>query len=106
LLVLINAFVGGMVGIERTVVPLVGTEEFRIGSEVVVFSFIIAFGVIKALLNLVSGLLADRFTRKMVLVAGWVVGLPVPFMLAWGRPGRGSSRRTCSLGSARGSRGR
>jgi MFS family permease len=84
LLVLINAFVGGMVGIERTVVPLVGTEEFRIGSEVVVFSFIIAFGVIKALLNLVSGLLADRFTRKMVLVAGWVVGLPVPFMLAWG----------------------
>jgi MFS family permease len=84
LLVLINAFVGGMVGIERTVVPLVGTEEFGIGSEVVVFSFIIAFGLIKALLNLASGLLADRFTRKMVLVAGWVVGLPVPFMLAWG----------------------
>jgi MFS family permease len=84
LLVLINAFVGGMVGIERTVVPLVGTEEFGIGSEVVVFSFIIAFGLIKALLNLASGRLADRFTRKMVLVAGWVVGLPVPFMLAWG----------------------
>jgi MFS family permease len=84
LLVLINAFVGGMVGIERTVVPLVGTEEFGIGSEVVVFSFIIAFGLIKALLNLASGLLADRFTRKMVLVAGWIVGLPVPFMLAWG----------------------
>jgi MFS family permease len=84
LLVLINAFVGGMVGLERTIVPLVGTEEFRIGSEVVVFSFIIAFGLIKALLNLASGLLADRFTRKMVLVAGWIVGLPVPFMLAWG----------------------
>jgi MFS family permease len=84
LLVLINAFVGGMVGVERTVVPLVGTEEFRIGSEVVVFSFIIAFGLIKALLNLASGLLADRFTRKVVLVAGWIVGLPVPFMLAWG----------------------
>jgi MFS family permease len=84
LLVLINAFVGGMVGLERTVVPLVGTEEFGIGSEVVVFSFIIAFGLIKAFLNLASGLLADRFTRKMVLVAGWIVGLPVPFMLAWG----------------------
>jgi MFS family permease len=84
LLVLINAFVGGMVGIERTVVPLVGTEEFGIGSEVVIFSFIIAFGLIKALVNLASGLLADRFTRKMVLVAGWIVGLPVPFMLAWG----------------------
>ena len=84
LLVLINAFVGGMVGLERTVVPLVGTEEFGIGSEVVVFSFIIAFGLIKALLNLASGALADRFTRRSVLIAGWLVGLPVPFMLAWG----------------------
>jgi MFS family permease len=84
LLVLVNAFVGGMVGLERTVVPLVGTEEFRIGSEVVVFSFIIAFGLVKAVLNLVSGVLADRFTRKAVLVAGWIIGLPVPFMLAWG----------------------
>jgi MFS family permease len=84
LLVLVNAFVGGMVGLERTVVPLVGTEEFGIGSEVVVFSFIMAFGVVKAFLNLASGLLADRFTRKAVLVAGWIAGLPVPFMLAWG----------------------
>jgi MFS family permease len=84
LLVLVNAFVGGMVGLERTVVPLIGTSEFRIGSEVVVFSFIITFGLIKACVNLVSGLLADRYTRKTVLVAGWVVGLPVPFMLAYG----------------------
>ena len=84
LLVLVNAFVGGMVGLERTVVPLVGTEEFGITSDVVVFSFIMAFGVVKAFLNLASGLLADRFTRKAVLVAGWVAGLPVPFMLAWG----------------------
>jgi MFS family permease len=84
LLVLINAFVGGMVGLERTVVPLIGTEEFGIGSEVVVFSFIITFGLVKACVNLVSGLLADRYTRKTVLVAGWVVGLPVPFMLAYG----------------------
>jgi MFS family permease len=84
LLVLVNAFVGGMVGLERTVVPLVGTEEFHIGSEVVIFSFIIAFGLVKAFLNLASGWLADRFTRRTVLVAGWLVGLPVPFMLAWG----------------------
>lgn len=84
LLVLVNAFVGGMVGLERTVVPLVGTEEFGIGSEVVVFSFIIAFGLVKSVLNLASGVLADRFTRKTVLVAGWIAGLPVPFMLAWG----------------------
>ncbi len=84
LLVLVNAFVGGMVGLERTVVPLIGTEEFGIGSEVVVFSFIITFGLVKACINLVSGVLADRFTRKTVLVAGWVVGLPVPFMLGYG----------------------
>ena len=84
LLVLVNAFVGGMVGLERTVVPLVATEEFRIGSEIVIFSFIVAFGLVKAFLNLASGWLADRFTRKRVLVAGWLVGLPVPFMLAWG----------------------
>ncbi|HXW05939.1 MAG TPA: MFS transporter [Vicinamibacterales bacterium] len=84
LLVLVNAFVGGMVGLERTVVPLIGTHEFGIGSEVVVFSFIITFGLIKACVNLVSGLLADRYTRKTVLVAGWVIGLPVPFMLAYG----------------------
>ena len=84
LLVLVNAFVGGMVGLERTVVPLIGTQEFGIGSEVVVFSFIITFGLIKACVNLVSGWLADRVTRKTVLVAGWLVGLPVPFMLAYG----------------------
>ena len=84
LLVLINAFVGGMVGLERTVVPLIGTEEFGIGSEVVVFSFIITFGLVKACVNLISGVLADRFTRKTVLVAGWIVGLPVPFMLGYG----------------------
>ena len=84
LLVLVNAFVGGMVGLERTVVPLIGTEEFRIESAVVVFSFIITFGIIKASVNLISGLLADRFTRKNVLVAGWVVGLPVPFLLGYG----------------------
>lgn len=84
LLVLVNAFVGGMVGLERTVVPLVGTEEFRIASEVVVFSFIVAFGVVKGVTNLLAGVLAQRFTRKAVLVAGWLVGLPVPFMLGWG----------------------
>lgn len=84
LLVLVNAFVGGMVGLERTVVPLVGTEEFSIGSEVMVFSFIIAFGVVKAFTNLASGVLADRFTRKKILILGWLAGLPVPFLLGWG----------------------
>jgi MFS family permease len=81
LLVLINAFVGGMVGIERTVVPLIGAEEFGIASTTLVVSFIVSFGVVKAFANLISGQLADRWGRKRVLVLGWIVGLPVPFMI-------------------------
>jgi MFS family permease len=83
LLVLINAFVGGMVGLERTVVPLIGSEEFKIASTTLVVSFIVSFGVIKALANLVSGHLADVWGRKRVLVIGWLFGLPVPFMVMW-----------------------
>jgi MFS family permease len=83
LLILINAFVGGMVGIERTVVPLIGSEEFGIASTTIVVSFIVSFGVVKALANLVSGQLADSWGRKRVLVLGWLVGLPVPFMIVW-----------------------
>jgi MFS family permease len=83
LLILINAFVGGMVGIERTVVPLIGSEEFGIASTTLVVSFIVSFGVVKALANLVSGQLADAWGRKRVLVLGWLVGLPVPFMIIW-----------------------
>jgi MFS family permease len=76
LLVLINAFVGGMVGIERTVVPLIGSEEFRISSTTLVVSFIVSFGVVKACANLASGQLADKWGRKRV-------HLPVPFMIIW-----------------------
>jgi MFS family permease len=83
LLVLINAFVGGMVGLERTVVPLIGSEEFKLASTTLVVSFIVSFGVIKALANLVSGHLADIWGRKRVLVVGWLFGLPVPFMVMW-----------------------
>lgn len=83
LLILINAFVGGMVGIERTVVPLIGAEEFGIASTTLVVSFIVSFGVVKALANLVSGQLADMWGRKRVLILGWLFGLPVPFMIIW-----------------------
>jgi MFS family permease len=81
LLVLINAFVGGMVGIERTVVPLIGSEEFGLASTTLVVSFIVSFGIVKALANLVSGQLADKWGRKRVLVLGWMFGLPVPLMI-------------------------
>ncbi|OHV87818.1 MFS transporter [Mesorhizobium sp. ORS 3428] len=83
LLVLINAFVGGMVGIERTVVPLIGAEEFGIASTTLVTSFIVSFGVVKACANLVSGQLADKWGRKRVLILGWLFGLPVPFIIIW-----------------------
>jgi MFS family permease len=81
LLLLINAFVGGMVGIERTVVPLLGANEFHIQSTALITSFIVSFGVVKALANLVSGQLADSWGRKRVLIVGWLIGLPVPFMI-------------------------
>jgi MFS family permease len=84
LLVLLNAFVGGMVGLERTVVPLIGSQEFRIASTTIVVSFIVSFGVVKAFANLISGHLADLYGRKHLLVAGWLFGLPVPFMIGWG----------------------
>ncbi len=83
LLIVINAFVGGMVGIERTVVPLIGAEEFGIASTTLIVSFIVSFGVVKAFANLVSGQLADTWGRKRVLILGWLFGLPVPFMLIW-----------------------
>jgi MFS family permease len=81
LLVLINAFVGGMVGIERTVVPLIGSQEFGIASTTLVVSFIVSFGLVKAFANLISGQLADKWGRKRVLVLGWLVGLPFPLII-------------------------
>jgi MFS family permease len=88
LLVLVNAFVGGMVGLERTVVPLVGSQEFGLVLRTAIFSFIVSFGIVKAFSNLLSGALADRIGRKKVLVAGWILGVPVPFMImfapSWG----------------------
>ena len=88
LLLLVNAFVGGMVGLERTVVPLIGSEEFQIASTAIVASFIVSFGVVKACANLISGHLADIYGRRYLLILGWLFGLPVPFMIAWG-PGWG-----------------
>jgi MFS family permease len=81
LLILVNAFVGGMVGIERTVVPLIGSVEFGIESTTLITSFIVSFGVVKAFANLISGQLADTWGRKNVLVVGWLLGLPVPFII-------------------------
>jgi MFS family permease len=81
LLVIINAFVGGMVGLERSIVPLLGQRAFGLASTTAVLSFIMSFGVVKALANLFAGRLGDRIGRKGVLVVGWLVGLPVPLLI-------------------------
>jgi MFS family permease len=83
LLVLVNAFVGAMIGLERTVLPLLGQREFALTSATAVLSFIATFGIVKALANVAAGWLADRFGRKRVLVAGWLLGAPVPFLIIW-----------------------
>ena len=83
LLVLVNAFVGAMVGMERTVLPLLAQAEFGLASKSAVLSFIATFGVVKALTNFFAGRLSDICGRKHVLLAGWLVALPVPFLLIW-----------------------
>jgi MFS family permease len=83
LLVLVTAFVGGMVGLERAILPLIAEREFGLVSKSVILSFIVGFGFVKAFTNLAAGRFSDRIGRKGLLVAGWIVGLPVPFMLMW-----------------------
>jgi MFS family permease len=82
LLVLINAFVGAMVGLERAVMPLIGRENFKLSSSAAVLSFIVAFGFTKALTNLGAGALAQRVGRRRLLIAGWAVALPIPVIIA------------------------
>lgn len=83
LLVIVNAFVGAMAGLERAVMPLMASSEFHVASTTAVLSFIMAFGITKALTNLAAGWLADRGARKPTLLAGWVVALPIPFLILW-----------------------
>lgn len=82
------AFIGAMVGVERTVVPLLAREVLGVTSATLVLSFIAGFGITKALANVLSGRLADRFGRRRLLLVGWVAGLPVPFLVmlapSWG----------------------
>lgn len=83
LLVFLNAFVGAMVGLERTVLPLLGEQEFGLSSKTAITSFIVSFGVTKAILNLVAARVSDRIGRKPVLVTGWLFALPVPFLIIY-----------------------
>jgi len=83
LLVAVNALVGAMVGQERIVVPLLAEQTFAIGALTASLTFIVVFGFTKALTNLAAGSLSDRYGRKPVLIAGWLIGIPVPLLLIW-----------------------
>ncbi len=83
LLVIINAFVGGMIGIERTILPEIAEQEFHLAATSVILSFIIVFGIIKALTNYFTGALANKIGRKNLLTIGWLFALPIPFILIY-----------------------
>jgi MFS family permease len=83
LLVVVNAFVGAMIGLERTILPAIAEEEFHLAARAAILSFIVVFGVTKALTNYFAGRLSDAVGRKRVLVVGWLIALPVPFLLMW-----------------------
>lgn len=88
LLVIINAFVGGMVGLERTILPKLAEQEFEMAAKTAILSFIMVFGVVKAITNYYTGALANRIGRKNLLTLGWLIALPIPFLLiyapSWG----------------------
>jgi len=83
LLVVVNACVGAMVGMERSILPAIAEHDFHLAARTAILSFIVVFGVSKAMTNYVAGRLADRVGRKRVLVAGWLIATPVPFLLMW-----------------------
>lgn len=82
LLALANAFVGGIVGAQRSILPLVGAEHFGLASATAVTSFVVSFGIVKAFTNLAAGALAGRFSRRRLLILGWISAIPIPFLLA------------------------
>ena len=83
LLVIVNAFVGGMVGLERSILPEIATQEFMVAANIAVLSFIIVFGIVKAITNYYAGALSNKYGRKKLLILGWLFGIPVPIILIY-----------------------
>src|SRR5262245_2521673 len=88
LLAVVNAFVGGMIGLERTIIPQIAEADFGLAAKNAILSFIVVFGISKALTNYYTGLLANKFGRRKLLILGWLFALPVPIILmqadSWG----------------------
>src|SRR5436309_10346241 len=82
-LVVVNAFVGAMVGLERSILPALAQQEFHLAARAAILSFIAVFGVVKGLTNYFAGRLSDTLGRKPILVTGWLIAAPVPFLLMW-----------------------
>jgi MFS family permease len=102
LLVIVNAFVGAMAGLERSILPAIAEQEFQLAARTAVLSFIVVFGIAKALTNYGAGRLADRFGRKHILMAGWLVAIPVPFLLMWASSWTGVLAANALLGISQG----
>jgi MFS family permease len=102
LLVLVNAFVGAMVGLERSILPAIAEKEFHLAARAAVLSFILVFGVVKAATNYFAGSLSDRVGRKRVLVGGWLLAAPVPFILMWAGSWNGILIANVLLGASQG----
>lgn len=83
LLVLVNAFVGAMVGMERSILPAIAEQEFKLVAHTAILAFIVVFGVTKAITNYFAGRFSDTYGRKAILIAGWLIAMPVPFLLMW-----------------------
>jgi len=83
LLIVVNAFVGAMVGMERSILPAIAEQEFMLAARTAILSFIAVFGVSKALTNYLAGRFSDVYGRKAILITGWIVAIPVPFLLMW-----------------------
>src|SRR3989344_533097 len=102
LLVVVNAFVGAMVGLERTILPQIAEQEFHMAAKTAILSFIVVFGFTKAFTNYLAGRLSDRLGRKVILVAGWLIATPVPFLLMWATSWQGILIANAFLGVSQG----
>jgi MFS family permease len=102
LLLLVNAFVGAMVGMERSILPAIAEEEFLLAARSAVLSFIVVFGITKAITNYFAGRFSDVWGRKAILVAGWLVAAPVPFLLMWAPSWSWVLFANCLLGISQG----